>query len=275
MANDKIKYAVVLLIILCLSMNAFSATNFTDDSSDVALQSSDSVDEVSGDAQVDDNQADDTQADDSQNKEETSSSSDNSSTGTGTGTSSGNGSTKPTFNFNGTGTGMNFSGMNFTGMNRTGTNYSNMSLDDILDIFKKLMGGDNATNETNDTVNPEVNDVPEVVTSESYQSVSQPADVQLAQHVVKRVRDNKVVSEGDTLKLEGINKLFDSDFTNGHLLVYVDGKLVFNEITTGDLSTPIFGVADFIGQHQISVEFTSNDDPNGNTNKYTENVIIE
>lgn len=257
MANDKIKYAVVLLIILCLSMNAFSATNFTDDSSDVALQSSDSVDEVSGDAQADDNQADDTQADDSQNKEETSSSSDNSSNEKTTD------SQKPTFNFN------------KTGSNSTGRNTSSFNISDILSIITKLMGGDNATNETNDTVNPEVNDVPEVVTSESYQSVSQPADVQLAQHVVKRVRDNKVVSEGDTLKLEGINKLFDSDFTNGHLLVYVDGKLVFNEITTGDLSTPIFGVADFIGQHQISVEFTSNDDPNGNTNKYTENVIIE
>ena len=133
------------------------------------------------------------------------------------------------------------------------------------------MGG-NATNATNETVNPEVSDVPEVVTSTSYAPVSQPAE-STAQHFVQRLRDNVVVSTGDALRLQGINNLFDSDFTNGHLLVYVDGKLVFNEITAGDVSTPIFWISgDYLGQHQISVEFT----PNGtsNTNKYTEDVYI-
>ena len=92
-------------------------------------------------------------------------------------------------------------------------------------------------------------------------------------HIVQRLRDNTTVSSGDALRLEGINKLFDSDFTNGHLLVYVDGKLVFNEITAGDLSTPIFWITDeYLGQHQITVEFTANG--NSNTNKYTEDVLI-
>ena len=140
-----------------------------------------------------------------------------------------------------------------------------------LDILMKLMGG-NETNTTNETVNPEVSDVPEVVTSTSYTPVSQ-APAEHSSHIVQRLRDNTTVSTGDALRLEGINKLYDSDFTNGHLLVYVDGKLVFNEITTGDLSTPIFWITDeYLGQHQITVEFTANG--NSNTNKYTEDVLI-
>ena len=157
----------------------------------------------------------------------------------------------------------------------------------------KMMGGDNSTNTTNATnetnttaptnvpttaanatVNPEVNDVPKVVTSTSYAPVSQsPTFIGQSSHIVQRLRDNQTISEGNALTLEGLNKLYDSDFTNGHLLVYVDGKLVFNEITADDLSTPIFEITDeFVGLHQITVEFTSNG--NSNTNKYTEDVLI-
>ena len=279
MLNNKIKYILALFIILSLSMNAFSATDFTNDS-DVALQSSDSVDEVVADAagEVADD-SENNQGDDTQTNGEGDSAGDSSSTGTGTGTgtSSGNGSggKTPTFNFNGTGTGMNFSGMNFSGMNGTGMDFSNMSLEDILDIFTKLMGGNdtNATNATNETFEPEVSDVPAVATSTSYAPVSHPTVEKQSQYTITRVRDNKLISQGDTLKLEGINKLYDSDFTNGHLLVYIDGKLVFNELTAGDLATPIFGITDsYLGQHQITVEFTHDGD--SNTNKYTEDVMI-
>lgn len=48
MLNNKIKSIFVLFIILSLSMNSFSATDFTDDSSDAVLQSS-SVDKVADD----------------------------------------------------------------------------------------------------------------------------------------------------------------------------------------------------------------------------------
>lgn len=277
MLNNKIKCILALFIILSLSMNAFSATNFTDDSNDVALQSSNSVDEVAADAAddvTDDTDEDTTdQGDDTQNNEGTDTNTED------TSTTGGDGKTPTTTGTgiggrNGTGmnfSGMNFSGMNFSGMNGTGMDFSNMSLDDILDIFMKLMGG-NETNTTNDTVDPEVSDVPAVATSTSYKPVSQPVEKQ-AQHTITRVRDNKIISQGDTLKLEGVNKLFDSDFTNGHLLVYIDGKLIFNELTTDDLATPIFGITDsYLGQHQITVEFTANGD--SNTNKYTEDVII-
>ena len=133
-----------------------------------------------------------------------------------------------------------------------------------------MFGGSDSNTTTNETASAEVCDVPKVVTSTSCSHV-QP--VEKSSHIVQRLRDNTTVSSGDALRLEGINKLYDSDFTNGHLIVYVDGKLVFNEITTDDLSTPIFWITDdYLGQHQITVEFTANG--NQNTNKYTEDVLI-
>ncbi len=275
MLNNKIKYILALFIILSLSMNAFSATDFTNDSN-VALQSSDLVDEVAADAagEVADD-SEDNQADDTQNNDETGTNTEDTNTGD-DGTESGAGSSgkTPSFNFNGTSGNYNFSGMNRS----SSSNYSNMSIDEILDIFMKLFGGNetnttNTTDVTNETVESEVSDVPAVATSTSYAPVSHPTVEKHSQYTITRVRDNKIISQGDTLKLEGINKLYDSDFSNGHLLVYVDGKLVFNELTAGDLATPIFGITDsYLGQHQIKVEFTPDGD--SNVNKYTEDVII-
>ena len=255
--NNKIKYILVVFIVLSLSINSFSAVNISDDSSEIPLQSSDSVDVSSDDNQAADNQnagQNGNQAGDDQNK------------GQETNSGNGNTNTKPTFNFNG------------TGMGRNGTGSF-----DIADIISRLMNMTSnntndttpSTNNTNNTAD-EVTDVPEVVTSTNYQPVSHPSVGETSQHIIKRARDSKIISQGDTLELEGINKLFDSNFTNGHLLVYIDGKLVFNEITTDDLSTPILGITnDLVGQHELSVEFTSNADSNSNTNKYTENIIIE
>lgn len=276
MLNNKIKYILVLFIILCLSMNAFSAINITEDSNDAPLQSSDSVDIVADDSQngnQDDNQngnqgadlngsQDDNQNGNNQNNNGCTTDSDNSN----------NNNNKPTFNFNTTGGGS---------YNRSGSSFN---ISDILSKFLNM--GNNSTNDTtNDTNNTiiiykiierKVSDVPEVVTHDNYEPVSYPTVEKISQHVMKRARDNKIISQGDTLRLGDINKLYDSDFTNGHLLVYVDGKLVFNEITADDLSTPILGITDdLVGQHELSVEFTSNADSNSNTNKYTENIIVE
>ena len=276
MLNNKVKYILVLFIILSLSMNAFSATNFTDDSSDATLQSS-SVDEVAADEQTDDSQDNgDTDTSDNTKTEDTKPKTTFGGNGTGfggngTGLGFGNG-TGLGFG-NGTGFGGNGSGFDFGNMTgRGGNNTTDFDISQLLDILMKLMGG-NETNATNETVDPEVSDVPEVVTSTSYAPVSQAPAEKHSTHIVQRLRDNTTVSSGDALRLEGINKLFDSDFTNGHLLVYVDGKLVFNEITAGDLSTPIFWITDdYLGQHQITVEFTANG--SSNTNKYTEDVLI-
>ena len=277
MLNNKIKYILALFIILLLSMNAFSATNFTDDSSDATLQSS-SVDEV--DADANDEGAGDGADDESGDSTDNSGNTNTDDTKPGKQTFGGNGT-----GFGGNGSGFNFGNMSFGGNgtgfggNGSGFNFGNMSfggnnttdIASIIDMIMSMMGG-NETNTTNDTT--EVSDVPSVVTSTSYAPVSQsPTFWGQSSHVVQRLRDNKTISEGNVLTLDGLNKLYDSDFTNGHLLVYVDGKLVFNEITAGDLSTPIFQITDdYIGQHQITVEFTPNG--NSNTNKYTEDVLI-
>ena len=274
MINNKIKYILVLFIILSLSMNAFSATNFTDDSIDVVLQSSDSVDEVAADAA--DNQADDETDDTTDDQTGGQDDTGTGDAGTGGTSTKGNG----TFDFgsltNRSGNGT--SSFDFGSLtNRTG-NGSSFDFGSLMDIFSKLMGGNNTTNATN-TTNPaaethsDVSNVPRVVTSTSYVPVSYHPVEKHAQHIIQRLRDNQTICKGDALKLDGVNKLYESDFTNGHLLVYVDGKLVFNEITGDDLDTPIFWITDdYLGQHQISVEFTANG--NSNTNTYTEDVLI-
>ena len=286
MLNNKIKYILVLFIILSLSMNAFSATNFTDDTGDVTLQSG-SVDEVAADAAdaVDDgadDAADDGAGDATDNTDNTNTEDTKTSKPTFGGNGTGFGGNGSKFSFGNSSFGGNGSGFNFGNMSFGGNNTTDFDIASILDYFTKMMGGNdtNTTNTTNETTDPEVSDVPEVVTSTSYVPVShntaktvQAPAVKSAQHVIQRLRDNTTISIDNALRLGDINKLYDSDFTNGHLLVYVDGKLVFNEITAGDLSTPIFGITDdVLGQHQITVEFTANG--NSNTNKYTEDVLI-
>lgn len=74
------------------------------------------------------------------------------------------------------------------------------------------------------------------------------------------------------LTLKTLNDIFNQNFTNGHLLVYIDGKLVFNATTTDDLTQIIYNLLYlFSGNHNIMVEFTDNE---GNTNNYTENITV-
>lgn len=74
------------------------------------------------------------------------------------------------------------------------------------------------------------------------------------------------------LTLDILNRIFDKSFINGHLLVYIDGKLVFNDTVSDDLSLFICELFDqILGNHEIKVEFTDNEN---NTNTYTENVTI-
>ena len=172
MLNNKIKY-IALFIILLLSMNAFSATNFTDDSSETTLQSS-SSDKVAADADnaADDGNGDSAGADNSNNANTGDNKSGKTSFGgNGTGFNFGNTS------FGGNGSGFSFGNTSFGNgssfnFNRSGSNSSSFDFASILDYVKKMMGGDNETNVTNETTNPEVSDVPRVVTSTSYSPVS-------------------------------------------------------------------------------------------------------
>jgi len=89
------------------------------------------------------------------------------------------------------------------------------------------------------------------------------------EHILKYNVPTKKVNY---LNLTRLNEIFNQNFINGTLLVYIDGKLVFNGTTTDDLSLIIYDLLDLIsGNHEIKVVFT---DKAGNTNNYTANITV-
>ena len=83
---------------------------------------------------------------------------------------------------------------------------------------------------------------------------------------------NQISIIDNMLTLGVLNQIFDKDFRNGHLLVYIDGILVFNATTTDDLTQIIIDLLSLLlGKHEIKVVFTDND---GNTKTYSENITI-
>ena len=90
---------------------------------------------------------------------------------------------------------------------------------------------------------------------------------------VTRISDNHLISKSNLFILEYLNKLFNMTFINGHIKVYIDGKLVFEGDTSDDLTQVIFEIRDeYLGEHEITVEFT---DSAGKTNNYKEKIIVE
>ena len=88
----------------------------------------------------------------------------------------------------------------------------------------------------------------------------------------KVITDNNAISIGNTITLGNLNEIFGQTFTNGHLLLYIDGELVFNGTVNDDLSTVILEIMKkFLIRHEFKVEFTGAD---GQTNTYTKNVAI-
>ena len=86
------------------------------------------------------------------------------------------------------------------------------------------------------------------------------------------VGNRQISISNNMLTLGVLNQIFNKDFRNGHLLVYIDGILVFNATTTDDLTQVIIDLLSLLlGKHEIKVVFT---DGNGNTNNYTENITI-
>ena len=92
-------------------------------------------------------------------------------------------------------------------------------------------------------------------------------------YTVTRAGDDQLVCVSDLFILEYLNKLFNMTFINGHMKVYIDGKLVFEGDTTDDLTQVIFDIIDeYLGEHEIAVEFT---DSEGKTNNYNEKIIVK
>lgn len=91
-------------------------------------------------------------------------------------------------------------------------------------------------------------------------------------NLYKILLNNHVIIESDVLTLDGLNKIFNQSFINGTLLVYLDGKLVFNNTVSDDLSTVIFEILEkFLGDHELKVVFT---DAGNKSNTYVENITI-
>lgn len=92
-------------------------------------------------------------------------------------------------------------------------------------------------------------------------------------HTYKIYSNDKFINETNVLTLDALNRIFNQTFINGHLLVYIDGKLVFNDTVTDDLSTVILKIIEeYLGAHELKVVFT---DSQNHTSTYTENITIK
>lgn len=195
-------------------------------------------------------------------------------------------------NFTGGNTsGFNLSNLNLSGLDLSSLNLSSLNLSQIGNLFKN---NTNNTTDTNTTNTTETNTTDTTNTTEdtqevkldnagkyvpkhtnSYQKVYHEKNTSpvMKTHIVKRASDNEIICQANSVTLADINKLFNMDFTNGNLLVYIDGELVFNGTVTDDTAITIFDIIEkFLGTHDIKVEFINS---NNETNNYSESVIIE
>lgn len=84
--------------------------------------------------------------------------------------------------------------------------------------------------------------------------------------------NGKLVSQTRYITIETLNTIFNQTFINGHLTVYLDGKVIFNETVTDDIFRIILEITEkLLGQHELKVEFTYE---NNNTQTYIENITI-
>lgn len=168
--------------------------------------------------------------------------------------------------------GLNLSSLNLSGM-LSGFNMSGLNMSQLLGSFDlsallNSLFNNNQKNNTSPATNPH-NHVTKKHVDKYVPTVKSVAKT----FTVKRASDGKIITQGRVFTLGDLNKLFNMDFTNGHLKVYIDGELVFEGDVKDDLSRVIFEIIQkFLGKHDIKVEFTGSD---GKTNTYTETLIIE
>ncbi|RAP44237.1 MAG: hypothetical protein BZ135_08665 [Methanosphaera sp. rholeuAM6] len=131
---------------------------------------------------------------------------------------------------------------------------------------------ENDTNNTNDTPTPQPKPASQKEKPVPHKT-TQNKIIKTNSHTIRLANDGQSVYTGNTLTLEALNSIFDLNFTNGHLLVYLDGALVFNDTTTDDLSMIILEILDkYLGEHEIKVVFTDNEN---HTDTHKEKIIIE
>lgn len=95
----------------------------------------------------------------------------------------------------------------------------------------------------------------------------------LQKNTYKIIKDDKIVEQTNAITLRTLNNIFNQTFINGHLIVYIDGKLVFNDTVTENLSTVILKIIEkYLGTHEIKIEFTDN---TNDTKTFTQNITIK
>ena len=148
---------------------------------------------------------------------------------------------------------------NITGFNLTEF-MNGFDLNKLLSLFMKVSPPDNGT-----TPDP----VPSYSPAKStYYYNSAPKT-----YTVTRLSDHQLICKSHLFILEYLNKLFNMTFINGHLKVFIDGKLVFEGDTTDDLTQVIFEIIEaYLGEHEITVEFT---DSQGKSNTFKEKIVVE
>ena len=83
---------------------------------------------------------------------------------------------------------------------------------------------------------------------------------------------NEDTAPNNQFTLNMLNNIFNFDFTNGFLVLYIDGKLLFNGTTNVNLTQILCNLINLNnGQHEVSVEFTDKD---GKTVKYKKNTTF-
>jgi len=89
----------------------------------------------------------------------------------------------------------------------------------------------------------------------------------------KIYKNNHFIEQTNVITVQSLNMIFNKSFTNGHILVLIDGELVFNGTTTDDISTAILQITSKLRElHEIKVIFTDN---NNNIDTYTQYILIK
>lgn len=123
-----------------------------------------------------------------------------------------------------------------------------------------------------DEVNPSFN--PKHDTIKQSATANHKSHAKQVSHDKITVKSNnkQIPLSNNQLTLDVLNQIFNQNFTNGYLLVYIDGKVVFNATTTDDITQVIYDLLKLLsGNHEIKIVFTDKD---GNTGNYTETITL-
>ena len=85
--------------------------------------------------------------------------------------------------------------------------------------------------------------------------------------------DDKEVYNGTIVTFTILGDIFGQDFRNSHVLVYLDGQVIYNGTLDDNLEVELLKLVEsLVGVHELKVEYT---DSNNNTKILTKNITVE